>query len=91
MNSEDQATLWIGAFRYYLGRMTYAVFGFTEMLIKEWPSLPEQAKLVIIREVNEAFKIDEECQPVEAANRRMPLGMSCDKAQWEKVRALWSQ
>ena len=45
MNPDQQTTLWLGSFRYYLGRRTYAVSDFCELLIQEWTTLDERTKL----------------------------------------------
>jgi len=77
MNEDDKATLWIGAFRYWLGRQTVSVHGFCEHLIHEFDGLPDQAKSVINRELQEAF--------YERAFNRMRLGHDIDRKKWEEV------
>lgn len=82
-------TIWLGATRYYIGRMTYAVSDFCECLIAEWPKLPEEARNLIKRDVEDAFARDDarhEGKPWPRA-----LGMDCDRKEWERVRALWAQ
>lgn len=69
MNDGDKSTLWVGAFRYYLGRRTYAVSTFCEILIKEWYSLEKDTQDLILGEI-------EECKN---------LGDDCDKLEWTRL------
>lgn len=78
MNHNDEQTLWVGAARYYLGRMTYAVSEFTDLLISEWPSLHPATHLNIRKDVEDAF----------LGNR---VGDACDRECWKRVRQLWSK
>ena len=89
MTEEEQVTLWLGAFRYYIGRMTYAVGDFCNILIREWPGLSHRAKTLIRGELEREFVKDDM-----ARIRRdglLPLGHDCDRAEWERVRRLWSE
>ena len=91
---EEQSTVWIGACRYYLGRMTYAVGDFCGALVRHWPTLPTHARSIISRDVNEEFRRDDEARARLASTRDVsfasfPLGHDCDRAAWEKVRELW--
>lgn len=85
MNPHEEQTLWIGAFRYYLGRRSYAVTDFCELLIREWEELPESTRGLIHRELDETFQMDDET-PLEFPR----LGDACDRAAWQKVKNLWS-
>lgn len=89
MTAEEKATIWIGAFRYYCGRMTISVSFFCDILIKEWDKLPKRAKDVIERDLEEAFAGDEEDRASGSSYCR--LGHDCDRQSWEKVRALWKK
>lgn len=88
---QTQDLLWIGAFRYYLGRMTYAVGDFTRALIVEWPNISDEVKSIILRELREAFERDSRMRenPYPHTNASgcvcLPLGMDCDRREWEKV------
>lgn len=91
---QTQDLLWIGAFRYYLGRMTYAVGDFTRSLIVEWPNISDEVKAIILRELREAFDQDNRmraewrcCSAEERSERSfyLPLGMDMDRREWEKV------
>ena len=87
MTDEDKLTLWVGSFRYYCGRMTYAVMDFCELLCREWPNLPEHTQNLIHFELEEEFYRDDKIRP---NDQYAPLGMDCDRKEWEKVRALWT-
>jgi hypothetical protein len=90
MNDKEKSTVWIGAFRYYMGRMTYAVSDFCDILIKEWPSLPEHAKQIIKRDLEEGFERDDRLRSAsDLPTIGYALGHDCDRAEWAKVRALW--
>lgn len=82
----------VAAFRYCLGRMTYIVSDCADWLIEQWPHIAENARKVIQRDLEEAFKRDDEAREEDAkgsAHFYKPLGHDCDRAQWEKVRRLW--
>jgi len=82
-------TIWIGAFRYYLGRRTYAVSDFCTELRANWNNLSELCHSLIQRELEQAFVEDaEDRSNYELVTR---LGDDCDKAEWEKLRALWRE
>ena len=87
MSEYESTTLWLGAFRYYCGRMTYAVSDFCDLLIKTWPAMPEKTKALIMRDLTEAFASDDEAR--EEGREWKPLGNDCDRRQWERVRKLW--
>jgi hypothetical protein len=89
LNDEQILTLWLGAFRYYLGRQTYAVSDFCELLRSQWQTLPERTQMLIKRELENTFMRDDEYR--EKGSRFMPLGHDCDRAEWEKVRELWNK
>ena len=75
------------AFRYCLGRMTYIVSDCADWLVWQWPKINERAKNIIKRDLEEAFKDDDESRA--AGKDRHPLGHDCDRREWERVRALW--
>ena len=77
----------VAAFRYSPGRMTYIVSDCADWLIEQWPNIAENARKVIQRDLEEAFKRDDEAR--EDGQDYKPLGHDCDLAQWEKVRRLW--
>lgn len=77
MSPNQATTIWYGALGYYLGRMTYAVGDFCALLIEHWPTLPPETQALIRRDVERAFAAD-------------TLGMDCDRAEWARVRKLWT-
>ena len=57
------------AFRYFLGRKTYAVSETVNALKENWNMLSSNSKKIIIQEIEDARNED-------------GLGMECDKKQW---------
>lgn len=92
MNDQQLLTLWVGSFRYYLGRQTYAVSDFCDLLIQEWENLPANCKSIIQRDLNEAFDRDDRSRDLFAGNgsKMWALGDDCDRAQWEKIKELYT-
>ena len=77
----------MAAFRYCLGRSTYIVGDCADWLIAQWPNIDPQQRAVILRDLEEAFKRDDEAR-ASGDNRYLPLGMDMDRKEWERVRAL---
>ena len=77
----------IAAVRYCLGRMTYIVGDCCDWLRQVWTELEPGAQHVIQRDIEEAFKRDDEAR--ERGEQYKPLGMDMDRRGWEKVRELW--
>lgn len=73
MTEQEQDTILFYAFRYALGRMTYAVSDVAELLIKYKNILTPLHKERIIKEIDEAIE-------------RNSAGMSCDVKEWEQVK-----
>jgi hypothetical protein len=86
MNESDLDILWIGAFRYYLGRRTHAVSDFCHLLLIQWNSLPTRTKTIIQHELSNAFLRDDDDR--DKGLSHLPLGADCDRAEWEKVKVL---
>lgn len=78
----------IAATRYCLGRMTYIVSDCAAWLVKIWPLLNDKTKAIIQRDIEEAFARDDDDR-AEGRDHKA-LGHDCDRAEWEKVRRLWS-
>ena len=85
MNAKQQQTLWIGATRYYLGRATYAVSDFCELLIAEWNNLDDETKSFIKRDIEAEIKIYE-CNMRQSKLFRVGLS---DREYWDRVCKLW--
>lgn len=77
----------MAAVRYCLGRRTYIVSDCKEWLINTWPIMPEDIKATIQRDIEEAFKRDDEDR--ENGREHKTLGHDCDRRSWENVRKLW--
>lgn len=86
MTPDDITTLWLGATRYYLGRMTYAVSDYCAMLRSQWHALPESTRTLILRDLDEAIQRDDKVRAESLGCRYLPLGMDCDRAQWVRLR-----
>lgn len=93
MTENDQTTLWLGAFRYYVGRMTYAVSSFCDLLYSNWETLPKTTRALIQRDLEEEFRRDDEMRKVaeQTCQASFPLGVDCDRRAWESIRALWNK
>lgn len=68
-------TMLFYAFRYALGRRTYAVSDVVDELQKQWPTITQRTKCHIHREIADAI----------STNR---AGDDCDIKEWQKVLAL---
>jgi len=79
----------VAAVRYCLGRMTYIVSDCADWLISVWPELTDNTRNIIKRDVEEAFARDDEDR-ADGSRYYKALGHDCDRAQWERVRELWS-
>ena len=78
----------ISAFRYCLGRMTYISGVCADWLVDKWPELPPHSRALIRTELDRAFAQDDEDRA--SGTSFKALGWDCDRATWEKVRALWA-
>ena len=89
MTDSDLCDLWIGSFRYYLGRMTISVHSFCASLVKNWDNIPERAKFVIKKDLLEAIQCDDidrhhEIYTGQLCDRK-ELGHDCDSYKWRDV------
>jgi len=78
----------VAAFRYCLGRMTYISGVCADWIIAHWHNFPPNAQQLIHKELEEAFKRDDEARAGDFPIKE--LGWDCDRKEWEKVRALWA-
>lgn len=60
------------AFRYTLGRMTYAVSTVADEIIRNAASIGRNTRFIMIEEINKALRDDD-------------AGMECDRRSWERV------
>jgi hypothetical protein len=74
------------SFRYVLGRRTYAVQEWCDWCVENWNKIPESEQNIIIRELEESFKLDSASK----SEFFKPLGDECDKVCWERVRKLYT-
>jgi hypothetical protein len=88
LTPEQELTLYLGALRYYMGRMTYAVSDFCDLLIQVWPTLDVKTKSLIQRDLTAEFRRDDEQR--KQGTEYKALGMDQDRAQWLRVQQLWS-
>lgn len=91
MTPREELTLWLAATRYYMGRRTYAVHDFCDMLVATWPHLNQRTKDLIRRDVEEEFARDALWRSNGGMPEHvtLPLGQDCDRLNWERVRQLW--
>ena len=76
----------VAAFRYCRGRQTYIVSDCAGWLIEQWPNISETARKIIQRDLEEAFRRDDEARA--NGSDYKALGHDCDRQQWERVRRL---
>ena len=86
------------AVRYCLGRRTYVTWECANWLISTWAQIPERAKAIIKRDIEEEFARDDRIRAMfpkggagslNAQPTYYPLGDDCDRKEWERVRKLW--
>lgn len=71
----------IGAFRYYLGRQTYAVSDFCLYAQENLKYISESSRRLMRRELREEIERDNQARAV-SESRFLPLGADCDRASW---------
>lgn len=89
LNDAELGTLLIGATRDALPRYGYIVRDVCDLLVTHWPELPERARAIIKREVEEAFLEYEAFTEQAVGAKIMPLGGASDRAEWRRVRGLY--
>ncbi len=83
LTEDDLSRLWIGAFRYYCGRMTISTHSFCNSIIVNWSQIPDQAKEVIKRDLLEEIKRDDRDR--EQNREHKALGHDIDSKMWREV------
>ena len=83
----DAVEMLICTTRYYTGRSTISASIWADDLARHWASLPKGARIVIKRDLENAFKRDNTSR--QNREKYHALGDDCDRAMWEKVRAAW--
>lgn len=71
-----------------LGSRTIAAMTFVQDLERHWEAIPVRVRDYIQRVVEERFVIDDEKRAA-GLMEFLPLGMDCDRREWEKLRARW--
>ena len=71
LNDNMQAILFY-AFRYVLGRSTYAVLDVVEEIVRYWGCLAQRHKDLMVKEIKEAIEKER-------------YGMEIDKDQWMRI------
>jgi hypothetical protein len=81
----------LAAFRYCLGRQTYIVSDCADWLVEQWENIGESTRKLIQRELEEAFKQDDEARIDNQFGLKTywALGADCDRRQWGRVRLLY--
>ena len=79
----DDSMLWIGSFRYYIGRMTIQTHAYGAMLVKRWAEVPKDAQSVILRDLKDAIERDSIAR--ESKSDYCELGMEMDAQMWRDV------
>ncbi len=83
LSVDDLEMLWIGSFRYYLGRMTISTHSYCDSLIRNWSTIPERARSLIERDLLEEIKRDDRDR--ERGSEHKALGHDCDSQKWREV------
>lgn len=78
----EKLTLFLGAFRYYLGRASYSVSDFTELLARLWDDLDNRTQQLIKEELKAAIHIDEQQRADPSQDGWCRLGHDCDRQSW---------
>lgn len=78
----EKLTLFLGAFRYYLGRASYAVSEFTALLAKHWDDVDPYTKNLILKELKEELDKDTKQRDDPSFDGWCCLGHDCDRQSW---------
>lgn len=79
----------VNATRYCMGRRTYAVGEHADWLVTHWGELDEHTRRQIAVDLDREFAADDLARADGWDHK--PLGMDCDRREWEKVRALYRE
>ena len=83
LSESDLEELWIGSFRYYIGRMTISTHSYCDLLMNNWDAIPKRSQLVIKRDLFEEIRRDDRDR--ESAREHKALGHDCDSQKWREV------
>ncbi len=87
LTDPEKLSIFLGAFRYYLGRSTYAVSDFTELLARHWDELDPHTKNLITKELKKALEEDDASRdPSESGPySHGRLGHDIDRYSWQTL------
>jgi hypothetical protein len=85
MKQTHSDTLWFCSFRYCFGRMSYIVSDFEEAFLANFDEVPDRTKKLVLRELQYAFKKDEEERELNPDVGFYTLGQGCDRMSWKNV------
>ena len=83
LSIDDLDMLWIGSFRYYLGRMTISTHSYCETPMNNFHTIPKRAREVIKRDLAEEILRDDRDR--ERGSEHKALGHDCDSQKWREV------
>jgi hypothetical protein len=78
-------TLWFCSFRYAFGRMSYIVSDFEEAFLDNFDEVPDKTKRLMLRELQYAFKQDDEQRRDNPDFGLYTMGQWCDRTSWKNV------
>lgn len=81
LSPDQEITLWIGALDYYLGRMTYAVHTYIDLLKTEYPNLQPATQNLVKSRLKEAFA-REQIRRTEPFAATTIFGHEVDRQAW---------
>jgi hypothetical protein len=79
------------SFRYFLGRRTIQTCAFANELSKAWPMLNEGTQSLIRKELDAEFDKDTKMRNEHGTLSIFPLGDTCDRAAWQRVKDAYAQ
>lgn len=79
----DLHILIVSAFRYALGRQSYVPSMFGGFIRQQWDLIPSNTKNLLIRELEEAVKENDETYDASSFSNK--LGLDCDIHTWKTL------
>lgn len=76
------------AVRYCIGRKTYIVSDCVEWVLDNWDNFTESTQGIIRKDIETELVRDNYARL--NGDTFLPLGHDCDRAQWERLRGLWT-
>lgn len=92
LSPDQEITLWIGALDYYLGRQTYSVHTFNEMLREHYSTLGPKTRNLVKSRLHEAFDRLARLRQIGVANATEAVfGSAIDRQAWEATQTFISE